>query len=91
MERDNRDYSTVNVLAIKELSESIGWREFVKEANLWIEDLKDILVETKEDDDKNRGRIDGIETMLQWPEQVLDIAQLERENTRDLKDMIDGY
>ena len=84
MERERqRDYSVVNVTAIKELVDHGGWKEFVTEVNLWIEDIRDMLVTSNDDDEKHRGRIDGLQTMLEWPEQVIEMAIVDQQDKED--------
>lgn len=66
--------SEINALAVKRMAETEGWRIMVREGLLMIEDLKDMLVESDEDADKHRGRIEGLRTLLEWPTMVEESA-----------------
>lgn len=72
--------SVVDITAVKRLKESIGWVELEKEMKLMIEDLRDLLEESGENADMHRGRIDGIRTILAWPDVVLEEAKSREEN-----------
>lgn len=66
--------SEINSLAVKRMEESEGWSELVREIGFMIDDLKDLLVAGDEDADRHRGRIDGLRTILGWPEIVNETA-----------------
>ena len=68
------EISEINAAAVKHMSETFGWSEFEKELNLMIEDLRSLLEQSNEDDERNRGRIDAFRTILAWPETVADAS-----------------
>ena len=73
---ESNELSTLNVSAIKRLAESVGWQELEREMLLMIEDLRNLLETSNEDAELNRGRINGIRTILAWPEVIIEEAAL---------------
>lgn len=68
--------SLIDAAAVKRMIETSGWQEFVREMNLMIDDLKELLIESDENAEKNRGRIDAIRTILAWPLVVEEEAKM---------------
>lgn len=67
--------SLIDASAVKHMTETAGWHELERELELMIADLKDMLVESAQDDERIRGRIEALRTVLQWPAVVEAEAQ----------------
>jgi len=87
---ENNDFSDINVFAVKRMVETDGWKEFVGQTKLMIEDLRDMLEHGNEDDERIRGRIDAIRTLIAWPDSVMDSCQLAPMEEFLTEDDLDG-
>lgn len=76
----------VNVTALKSLLDSSGWLELKRNAEEIIEDLRDMLEQGSDQDERVRGRLEAIRTMLEWPETAVALEEAQRQDQPKTED-----
>lgn len=66
----SEELSEINASAVKNMSESVGWKHLIIELNAMISDIHGLLEKDSTDDERNRGRIDAFRVVMDWPETV---------------------